>query len=157
MKRFLAALLAAALVLPALVEAQAPGAIVQQSPVHLDACSQTFTATGAANTAVTVTAPALTSQFFYICSITILETANAAVTGAAGPAPIFTTTNLLNQLVWWGDNSSLTIGALVKVTDVVYPNPLKSTAAGVATTIVTSAGQATQSVRLSMTGYYGNQ
>src|SRR5262245_30441999 len=102
-------------------------------------CNQTFTATGAANTAVTLTAPAQANLFFYVCSIDIVLVANAAVTGAAGPAPIFTTTGLLNNLVWWGDNGALTIGQQRPVVTLVFgPQLLRTATPNTAFTIVTS-------------------
>jgi len=148
MRRLVGAL---ALVLAILVGA--PSAPAQQAA----ACNVTQTATGAANTAVTVTVPAGGSlMFFYVCSIDISMVANAAVTGAAGPAPIFTTTNLQNNLVWWGDNSSLTIGQQKQVVALSYvPFGLKTALSNTAFTIVTSAGQATQNVRINVTGFYG--
>jgi hypothetical protein len=140
-----------------------PGAtpVQQQQPFYN--CNQTQTATGAANTAVTVTFTPPAGQFLYICSIYIVTASNAAVTPAAGPAPIFTTTNLQNNLVWWGDNAggctstacaAGVTGALVKVTDTVYPLLLKTAAAGTAFTLVTSAGQASESVRINVTGFF---
>jgi len=125
---------------------------------QFQACNVTQTATGLASTAVTVTVPAGGSGFFfYICSIDISMVANAAVTGAAGPAPIFTTTNLQNNLVWWGDNSSLTIGQQRQIISLVFSpaGPLKTALSNTAFTIVTSAGQATQNVRINVTGFYG--
>jgi hypothetical protein len=133
-----------------------PGSTPVQQAQPLYNCNQTQTATGAANTAVTVTFTPPAGQYFYICSIHIVEVANATVTGAAGPAPIFTTTNLQNQLVWWGDNSSLTTGQQKIVVDDVFPLLLKTSAAGTAFTIVTSAGQSTQNVRINVTGFFAS-
>jgi hypothetical protein len=132
-------------------QALAAGATTVQQAQPLRSCDTTFSQTGAANTAVTITATPPPNQSFYICSVYIAIVANAAVTGAAGPAPIFTTTGLQTNLVWWGDNSSLTIGQLKVVTDVTYPWFLK---AGNPFTIVTSGGQSTESVRINVTGFY---
>lgn len=132
-----------------------PGATAVQQVQPLYNCNQTATATGAANTAVTATLTPPAGQFVYICSIYISLVANAAVTGAAGPAPIFTTTGLQNQLVWWGDNSSLTIGQLKPVTDIAYPLLVKTNATGTAFSIVTSAGQSTENVRINVTAFFG--
>lgn len=121
-------------------------------------CNQTATATGDAQTAtaVTVTLTPPISQIVYICSIEIVEVANAAVTGAAGPAPIFTTTNLPTNLVWWGDNATQGTGWQKTVVSVQYAVPLKAKTVGTAFTIVTTAGQSTQSVRLNVTAFFGN-
>ena len=126
----------------------------QQSPTRLDTCNVQATATGAANTAVTVTVTPPSGQFFYFCTVSIFEVANAAVTGAAGPAPIFTTTNLPVNLIWWGDNATQGTGWQKQVAADAYPLTVKTAQPGTAFTIVTSAGQSTQSVRLNVTGYF---
>jgi hypothetical protein len=140
-----------------------PGATPVQQAQPFYNCNQTATATGAANTAVTATLTPPAGQFVYICSIYISTANNAALTPAAGPAPIFTTTGLQNNLVWWGDNAggctstacaAGTTGALVKVTDVIYPLLVKSNSSGTAFSIVTSAGQSTQNVRINVTGFF---
>jgi hypothetical protein len=131
-----------------------PGATPTQSVQPLYNCNQTATATGAANTAVTATLTPPAGQYAYICTIDIQEVANAAVTGAAGPAPVFTTTNLPTNLVWWGNNATITTGVSVNVLTGIYPLTLKSATAGTAFTIVTSAGQSTQSVRINVTAYF---
>ena len=120
-------------------------------------CNQTATATGAATTAaaVTVTLTPPDRQFVYICSIDITEVANAAVTGDAGPAPLFTTTNLDTNLVWVGDNATQGTGWSKQVLSQVYAIPLRTATAGTAFTIVTSAGQSTQSVRINIVGFFG--
>jgi hypothetical protein len=129
-----------------------PGQTPVQQGQPLFTCNQQATATGAGNTAVTATLnPG--SLSCYICSVHVVEVANAAVTGAGGPAPIFTTTGLATNLVWWGDNSSLTTGQQKLVVDEVYPWFLK-TAPGVPFAVVTSAGQSTQSVRIDVTGFF---
>jgi hypothetical protein len=128
---------------------------VQQQGQDLKAATLTATATGAASTAVTATIGASSGQCLYITDIYIVLVANAAVTGAAGPAPIFTTTGLPTNLVWWGDNSTLTTGQMKPVTDKHYVNPLK-VSSSTAFTIVTSGGQASQSVRINVAGYPAN-
>ncbi len=146
MKRIVAVLF---LLLAPLASAQQA---TQQSGQDLKAAVLEATATGAANTAVTPSIAAVTGQCLYVTDIYIAIVANAAVTGAAGPAPIFTTTGLPTNLVWWGDNSSLTIGQLKVVTDKHFANPLK-VIASTAFTIVTSAGQATENVRINVLAY----
>lgn len=131
-----------------------PGATPTQAVQPMYNCNQTATATGAANTSVTVTLTPPAGQYAYICTIDIQEIANAAVTGAAGPAPIFTTTNLPTNLVWWGNNATQTTGAFTNVLTGIYPLTLKSATAGTAFTIVTSAGQSTNNVRINVTGFF---
>src|SRR4051812_18079947 len=103
-----------------------PGTLTQQSPTRLDSCNVQVTATGAANTAVTATVPGVSGQYFYVCSVAIYEVANGAVTGAAGPAPIFTTTNLPTNLVYWGDNSTQATGWQKQVASEMYPLTVKT-------------------------------
>lgn len=128
--------------------------LIQQSPTRLDACNVTATATGAANTAVTVTLTPPAGQYVYLCSVYIAQVANAAVTGAAGPAPIFTTTNLPTNLVFWGSNATQGTGLFTLVSDTQFGFPIKAQSPGTALTVVTSAGQSTNSVRLNIVGYF---
>lgn len=133
-----------------------PGATPIQAFQPFYVCNQTATATGAGNTAVTATLTPPSGQYVYLCSIDIVETANATVTVGAGPAPVFTTTNLPTNLVWWGDNSALAQGIMKNVITLPFgPVPLKSATAGTAFTIVTSGGQSTQSVRINVTAFFG--
>lgn len=133
-----------------------PGATPIQAFQPFYVCNQTATATGAANTAVTATLTPPSGQYVYLCSIDISVVANAAVTGAAGPAPIFTTTNLPNNLVWWGTNETLGTGAMRPVIQLAFGVvPVKSATAGTAFTIVTSAGQSTENVRINVTAFFG--
>lgn len=150
----LALLLVAAYLGPSLAQQVYPGATPVQAVQPLVTCNQTATATGAANTAVTATLTPPAGQYVYICSIDIVEAANAAVTGAAGPAPIFTTTNLPTNLVWWGNNATQGTGASTNVVTIHWPIQLKTATAGTAFTIVTSAGQSTDNVRINVTGYF---
>lgn len=131
-----------------------PGVSVQASPSMLNACNVMATATGAANTAVTASVTPPSGQYFYLCYVHISMAANAAVTGAAGPAPIFTTTNLPTNLVWWGNNATQLTGAYTLVTDSPMGFPIKTAQAGTAFSIVTSAGQSTDSVRINIAGYF---
>lgn len=162
LNRFLAALAftVASLVSPLSLFAQTPqlgATLVQQGPPLYGPCNQTQTATGAANTAVTATVTPPSGQYFFICTIDIVEAANAAVTAAAGPAPIFTTTGLPTNLVWWGNNGTQTTGQSTPVVTLNFlPLGLRTASAGTAFTIVTSAGQSTDSVRINVTGWFGN-
>lgn len=149
--RLLAVLL---LVVPVFAQVQSPGATLVQQAQPYVTCNQTNTATGAANTAVTATLTPPSGQYVYLCSIDIQEVANAAVTGAAGPAPIFTTTNLPTNLVWWGNNATQGTGQNTNVVSHDYPSYLKSSVAGTAFTIATSAGQSTDSVRINVAAFF---
>jgi hypothetical protein len=143
-------LLVALLLAPAMAFAQAQP--IQQSPQDLQAATLTATATGAGNTAVTATLPASGGQCLYVTDIYIVEAANAAVTGAAGPAPIFTSSGLATNLIWWGENGTLSTGQMKVVTDKHYSKPLK-VSNSTAFTIVTSGGQSTVNVRINIAGY----
>lgn len=132
-----------------------PGSTPVQQAQPLYTCNQFQSATGAGNTAVTVTLSPPAGQSVYLCSLYISQAANAVVTVGAGPAPIFTSTNLQNNLVWWGDNAAKTTGQLSVVVDEVFtPWAIKSATAGTAVTIVTSAGQSTQSIRIDATAFF---
>jgi hypothetical protein len=131
-----------------------PGATPVQQVQPFTTCNQTATATSAGNGAATITLTPPSGQYVYICSIYISEAINATVSGAAGPAPIETTGGLQNNLVWWGDNSSLAQGVFVKIVDDQFPLFLKTNAAGTAFTITNSAGQATQNVRINVTAFF---
>jgi len=158
MKRFSFALILLLISLvPASAQQLAPGATPVQALQPLYACDQAFTATGAANTAVTVTAPGQAGKIFYVCSIDIQQSNNVAITAAAGPNPIFTTTNLVNNLVWWGNNGTQSLGQSTNVMVHDYGvAPLKTMLPGTAFTIVTSGtAVAALVVRLNVTGFYG--
>lgn len=139
-------------VLTAIPAVAAPGTPVQQDAQDLKAAALQNTATGAANTAVTATIGAYVGGCIYVTDIHISQAANAAVTGAAGPAPIFTTTGLATNLVWWGDNSTVITGVQKVVLDHHFTNPLKVNPS-TAFTIVTSAGQSTHNVRINVLAY----
>lgn len=138
-----------------LMEVASSQVLITQSPVDLRACVMESTATSAGNAVSTVTLTPPAGQYVYVCAIYIAETANAAVTGAAGPLPIFTSTGLQTNLVFWGDNSSLTSGQLVKVTDSKFGFPIKTAAPGTAFTIASSgSGQSTYNTRMTVSGYF---
>lgn len=152
MKKLLYSLLAALVLALASDAVAASGTPVQQDGQDLKAAKYEATATGAANTAVTATITGIPGACLYITDVYIAIVANAAVTGAAGPAPIFTTSGLPTNLVWWGNNTTLVIGDLKVVTDKHFANPLEVNSS-TAFTIVTSAGQSTESVRINVLAY----
>lgn len=149
---FVAALFA----LPLHAQTPDPSATRVQQVQPLVVCDQSFTQTGAANgtvTATTGTPPGGT--VFYVCTIDINEIANAAVTGAAGPAEVCATTNLPNNMTWWGSNATMTAGQLTPVITLSWgAYPLKSTTGGTAFTIACTGGQSTYNVRVNMTGFF---
>lgn len=129
--------------------------LINQVPSDLRACTAESTATSAGNAVSTVTLTPPAGQYVYVCSIYIAEAANALVTGAAGPLPIFTSTGLQTNMIWWGDNSSLATGTLVKIADSRFDFPLKTASPGTAFTIASSGGgQSTYNTRMAITGYY---
>jgi hypothetical protein len=92
-------------------------------------------ATAAANTAVTLTIPAVTGHSHYIKSIQITRVATAALAGSA--ALEITTTNL-NGLAWTVGNAMSAGGTQNDV--VLTPSlPIQSAAPGTASTIVCPA------------------
>jgi hypothetical protein len=129
-----------------------PGATPVQQAQPFTTCNNTAsnTGTGAAGfTTTTVTPPA--GQYVYICGINVIETATAAMTGAAGPETL-TTTDLPINLIWWGNNSTQVIGWSQTVLDEQYPWFLKGSAPGTAFTIVAAAaGVAGSNYRVNVT------
>lgn len=150
------ALALALLAAPCLAMGQSiPGAtLTQQSPTRLDAYSVTQTATGAGNTSVLATVPGVAGMSFYIGSVDITTAANAAVTAAAGPQPVCTTTNLPTPLIWWGDNGTYTTGQQKIAVALSFPGGLKTATPGTAFTITCAGGQSTYNVRINVTGWY---
>lgn len=130
--------------------------LINQSPTDLRACTMTATATAASNAAATATLTPPSGQYVYVCSIYIVETINATVTGAAGPKPVINTSGLSTNLVYWGDNSStLGAGGLIKIADSRFGFPLKTSQPGVAFSVASDAsGQATSNIRIFITGYF---
>lgn len=141
--------------LPARAVAQAIATRIQADPQHLDAATLTCTGTGAGNTSVTCTLTPPAGQFVYVHTCTVHEVANAAITGAAGPAGLLTTTNLPTNMIWWTDNATQGTGWQKEVMKEVWPNGLKTAAAGTAFVLTQTGGQSTQTVRINCTGWSG--
>ncbi len=93
--------------------------------------------TAAANTALTVTLPAVASSFHYITRIEIARTATAALVGSA--TLVVTTTNLPGSLAWSFGNAMAVGGTQRDLDAILNTNPLKSLVANTATTIVAPA------------------
>ena len=111
-----------------------------------------LTTLSAANTAVTLTLPAVAGQFHYITRIRITAH-NTTATAVAGSAVTlaFTSTNIPTGLAWTAGNA-LGAGVDKIVTDEQLQNPLKSTTVNTATTIVAPACGTGVLVRI--TAYY---
>lgn len=94
----------------------------------------TATQTGNSGAAVTLTLAAVAGQFHYITHIRVQLYAAAARTGSATPV-VVTTTNLPGSLAYTFETAQA-IGTKVECVTELAGNPLKSSAAGIATTIV---------------------
>lgn len=116
------------------------------------------TATGLGNATVTATIAGVANRMVYLHTVDVQMVANAAVTGAAGPAPTITSSALAGgvTLVWWGDNSALIIGQQRQVVSALFPPfTVRAQSLGASLTITSTGGQATQNVRINLTGCYG--
>lgn len=97
------------------------------------------TGLSAANTAVTVTLPAVAGQFHYITAITVTRTCTAALTGSAALA--ITTTNLPGSLAFTAGNACA-VGSTNNDVNLSLSSPLKSSVVNTATTVVCPAAGA---------------
>jgi hypothetical protein len=96
------------------------------------------TGTAAVNTALTVTLPAVASQFHYITSIQVVKL-YSVVGVAAGAGVIITSTNLPGNPAWTTEQLALAAGSAVLVINYQPTTPLKSSVVNTATTIVAPA------------------
>lgn len=110
-----------------------------------------ITVTAAANAITTLTIPAPPAGLFnYITSIDITRNATAALAGTA--TLVITTTNLPNSYAWSVGNAMIAGGTQIDVKK-DYTQPIKSTSAAVATTIVCPAAGAAVLWRISANYY----
>ncbi len=116
----------------------------------LEASTLGVTNTGAANASVTLTLPAVASEFHYITSITIQRAGAAALAGTA--ALVITTTNLPGSLAWSVGNAVAAGGSMTDV-NLMPTTPLKCSAANTATTIVCPVPGAGVLWRINVTYY----
>jgi len=115
---------------PSLAASSAVIGTINQQPSAL-----AVTATAAISTAATLTLPAAGAGLFhYITGIVVQRYAGAALTGAAAPT-VVTSTNLPGSLAWSIDTAGA-IGTSFIHREDYAANPLKSSAANTATTIV---------------------
>jgi hypothetical protein len=99
-------------------------------------CDKSVTVTGAAGAAVTLTIPAVASQFHYLVSVEIEAYTTVARVGVAAPI-LVTSTNLPGSNVW-----TFATAAAIGSTDTKYfsfASPYKSSVVNTATTIVCPA------------------
>jgi hypothetical protein len=108
------------------------------------------TALSAANTAVTATLPSVAGQFHYLTSIHVTRTCTAALTGSAALA--ITSTNLPGSITWTAGNACA-VGSTNNDLVLDLTSPLKSSAAGTATTIVCPAAGAAVLCRITVLYY----
>lgn len=88
----------------------------------------------AANTAGTITLPAVASQFHYITAIEVTRNATAALAGTATLA--ITTTNLPGGGTWFRVGNAMVAGGTQKDVFLAFTSPLKSSVVNTNTTIV---------------------
>ena len=103
---------------------------------RLQSTTLAVTVKAAANTAATVTLPAVAAQFHYITGIEIMRTATAALAGTA--TLVVTTSNLPGGLAWSVGNA-MAAGATQRDVFITFPNPIKSSTVNTATTVVMPA------------------
>lgn len=107
----------------------------------------------ATNATATATLPAGGAGLFHYITYIDCSRANNSAAAIAGTASLnITTTNLTGSPIWVTGNA-LAVGAQVKDLDFQPANPLKSTAANVASTIVMAAAGAAVVERINV-GYY---
>ena len=96
---------------------------------------------GPINTVVTATLPAVAAQFHYITSIQLTKLYGAAST--ANPSGIScTSTNLPGAMSWLVEAPAAAAGSAATVIDLMPTTPIRSAAAGIATTLVAPADPA---------------
>jgi hypothetical protein len=121
---------------------------VHISPVP--ASTLAVTALSAAATTVTATLPLVAGQFHYITSISITRSCTSVIAGTALLA--VTTTNLPGSLAWTSGNACA-VGSTNQDLEMSFPNPLKSSVVGTATTIVAPSAGTAGFYRLTVTYY----
>lgn len=96
------------------------------------------TATGAVNTGVTATLPAVAGQFHYIVAIELVKL--YSVLGVAnGAGVIITTTNITTGMSFTTEQLASPAGTAVKVISLFFTRPLRSSIVNTATTFVAPA------------------
>ena len=134
--------------------ALAVGAYGQQFSGSIQPAPSTLAATGlsAANTAVTVTLPAVAGQFHYLTHLVVQRTGTTALVGSAALA--ITTTNLPGSLAYTAGNACA-IGSTNNDVVLHLSFPLKSSVVNTATTFVCPAAGAAVVCRVSVLYFTG--
>ena len=115
--------------------------LVSQIASRLDASNLCVTATGAAAAAVTLSLPAVASQFHYITEIQIVKFATALLT--AGTTPVLVTTTNLPGGPVFSFTAAASAQGTSEVQQIAATTPIKSSVVNTATTIVCPATTAT--------------
>lgn len=113
------------------VPADQLGDLVTPAPLHV-------TATAALFTGVTATLPAVAGKFHAITRIELVKLYNL-VGVAAGAGVIIASTNLPGNPSWTTEQLASPAGTVVPVIAASFAQPLRSLAAGVATTLIAPA------------------
>jgi hypothetical protein len=125
-------------------------AVLENSRLAVNQPTIAVTTISAANTTVTLTLPAAGATLFhYITSITAVRSCTTAIVGSALLA--YTTTNLPGTLAFTAGNACAVGSTNFDIREEMS-QPLKSSAANTATTIVAPAAGVAGSIRL--TAYY---
>jgi hypothetical protein len=122
------------------------------TPVSPPPSTLAVTALSGANASVTATLPLVAGQFHYITSIHVTRTCTAALTGSAALA--ITTTNLPGSLAYTMGNACA-VGTTNNDLSLDLASPLKSSAAGTATTVVCPAAGAAVLCRVTVLYFTG--
>ena len=118
-----------------------PDGLIDPAFIGDDVTTSTLmvSATGAANTGVTATLPAIPGKVHLITSIELVKLYSVAGV-AAGAGVIVTSTNLPGNPSWTTEQLASAAGTAVPVIKASFAgNPLRASAAGVATTLVAPA------------------
>lgn len=106
--------------------------------VSLEVLTLIVTSTGAVNTIITATLPASAGNFHYIVAIELIKL--YSVLGVAnGAGVIITSTNLVGNPAWTTEQLASVAGTAIKVIDIQYNRPIKSSVINTATTFVAPA------------------
>ncbi len=127
------------------------GSIVQPSSTHLDATAVVGTLATAINATTSLSFTPPSGQYLYVSEIYFNVCANG--TGTAQAQVSFTTTNLPGPPAF-EYSIPATANTCVQLGPFMFPNGLKSSAAGTAVTFVTPAAAASNSYGAFVSGWY---
>lgn len=138
MKRFIITiwLLSVCIFAPQVFAQGVPGTLTQQSPTRLDSCTGINAKSTAVNTLATVTIPAVSGQYIYLCGVSF-EVTNSA-TGAVTQANVcWTTTNLGG--IQWCYSSTNAANTSTTFTPTLPTQTVKAALPGTAVTVLSPA------------------